>query len=292
MNLYEYQNGLNPTSNDTDNDGMPDGWEVINNLDPLKNDANLDPDRDNLPNTDEYRIGSDPRNHDSDGDYWTDGDEVTRGSDPLDINSFPSDPGDDGILFNLFGIGIDIKDILGITASLLSFLLAYLLLTRRRRKYQHYVLKIAEINDLDKLVEYYRVEILTAIKNEQITPHHAVIIKEDYTKRREELQDMDNSGDGSREEIAHSSISKEDDEQDSESDEAGFSAPVLDEDQHPEQNDHDVDEILTDSEKSADDFETSPDDDEDDVDFEIDTSFDEDDNVITPADLFEDNFDM
>jgi chitinase len=45
---------------DTDGDGMPDDWEKKMGLDPSKNDAQLDPDKDNISNIDEYENGSDP----------------------------------------------------------------------------------------------------------------------------------------------------------------------------------------------------------------------------------------
>lgn len=45
---------------DDDGDGMPDTWELANNLDPLLTDAGLDPDEDDLTNLQEYQQGSDP----------------------------------------------------------------------------------------------------------------------------------------------------------------------------------------------------------------------------------------
>ena len=90
---------LNPLSNDSDLDGMNDGWEFINGLDPTDPfDAARDPDYDGVryfteegilfdrlwTNLDEYRFSSisdagvnstDPRQMDSDGDGLTDGEE-------------------------------------------------------------------------------------------------------------------------------------------------------------------------------------------------------------------------
>ncbi len=47
---------------DDDNDGMPDDWEVHYTLDPLVNDAMLDPDSDTYLNLQEYQAGSNPKN--------------------------------------------------------------------------------------------------------------------------------------------------------------------------------------------------------------------------------------
>ncbi|MBN2095909.1 S-layer homology domain-containing protein [Candidatus Peregrinibacteria bacterium] len=54
---------------DTDEDGMPDWWEMENNLDPLfAGDAPLDNDEDGFSNLDEFRMGTDP-NDPSDPGY-------------------------------------------------------------------------------------------------------------------------------------------------------------------------------------------------------------------------------
>jgi len=67
---------------DSDGDGMPDDWEIANGLNPLVNDAALDPDGDGLTNLQEYTLGTDPQSADTDGDGMTDGWEVANGTDP------------------------------------------------------------------------------------------------------------------------------------------------------------------------------------------------------------------
>jgi hypothetical protein len=75
--------GTDPNDTDTDNDSMPDGWEVDNGLDPLVDDALGDPDSDSLRNQDEYIHNGDPQNPDTDGEGLLDGAEVlTYGTEP------------------------------------------------------------------------------------------------------------------------------------------------------------------------------------------------------------------
>jgi len=55
------------TTADSDNDQIPDGWEVANRLDPTNpGDASLDPDHDDLTNLQEYQQNKDPNTSDLD----------------------------------------------------------------------------------------------------------------------------------------------------------------------------------------------------------------------------------
>ncbi len=76
--------GTNPSLNDTDFDGMPDGWEVSNSLDPLVNDATSDLDGDGLTNIEEFHLGTLVTNPDTDHDGFSDGLEVALSFNPLD----------------------------------------------------------------------------------------------------------------------------------------------------------------------------------------------------------------
>ena len=68
---------------DSDNDGMPDSWEIQNNLNPNDpGDALSDNDQDGLSNLDEYKNNTDPNNADTDGDGLSDGEEIKLGTDP------------------------------------------------------------------------------------------------------------------------------------------------------------------------------------------------------------------
>ena len=83
-NYEEYLLGIDISNADSDGDGMPDGWENDQELDPGIDDANEDPDVDGLRNLDEYLNETDVDNPDTDGDGLCDGDEVlVHGTDPL-----------------------------------------------------------------------------------------------------------------------------------------------------------------------------------------------------------------
>jgi hypothetical protein len=62
---------------DSDADGMPDSWEVDNELNPFNSsDASDDPDADSLVSLDEFLNSTDPNVRDTDGDWIADGHEV------------------------------------------------------------------------------------------------------------------------------------------------------------------------------------------------------------------------
>ena len=73
--FWEDWNRLDPTT-DTDIDGIPDFWEVANNLSRTNQDSSLDPDGDGISNLGEYSYNSDPNSNDTDGDCIADGDEI------------------------------------------------------------------------------------------------------------------------------------------------------------------------------------------------------------------------
>jgi N-acetylmuramoyl-L-alanine amidase len=83
-----------PLNPDTDGDGMNDGWEDSNYLDPNDatgdNGSGGDPDHDGIDNLTESNLGTKPQIHDTDGDGFSDGAERDLGTDPLDDSSRPA----------------------------------------------------------------------------------------------------------------------------------------------------------------------------------------------------------
>ena len=87
-NLAEFNNSTYANNPDSDWDGMPDGFEVQNGLDPKNQDADQDADGDGLNNGGEYSATTDPNNPDSDGDWIQDGFEVNViGTSPLNTDT-------------------------------------------------------------------------------------------------------------------------------------------------------------------------------------------------------------
>ncbi len=84
--------GTDPNDPDSDDDGINDGQEVIDNTNPLDDCDSIggtplqtsDCDEDGLTNEEEYNIGTDPDDPDTDKDGINDGAEVIDGTDPLD----------------------------------------------------------------------------------------------------------------------------------------------------------------------------------------------------------------
>ncbi|VAX09629.1 hypothetical protein MNBD_GAMMA26-757, partial [hydrothermal vent metagenome] len=102
----EVQDGtdpLDPNSNvqllaDTDGDGIPNRWELANNLNPNSGaDLIADRDRDGLSNFQEYQFQTNPNNRDSDGDGLQDAWEVEYGFDPNDSSDGNVDADNDGM---------------------------------------------------------------------------------------------------------------------------------------------------------------------------------------------------
>ncbi|MBK5113999.1 MAG: hypothetical protein JJE41_10240 [Candidatus Heimdallarchaeota archaeon] len=85
-----YSGSTDPQNPDTDFDGMPDGYEHENSLEPLIANGEFDADFDYLTNLEEYLLGTDPRNSDTDGDGAEDGLEVLYNTDPFDPKDYPA----------------------------------------------------------------------------------------------------------------------------------------------------------------------------------------------------------
>jgi hypothetical protein len=92
----------NPRQNDTDGDGLSDGWEILYGYSALinnetdahpTNDPNADPDGDELDNAAEDQIQTNPNNADTDGDGANDFAEAQGGSNPNNPASTPGNPG-------------------------------------------------------------------------------------------------------------------------------------------------------------------------------------------------------
>ncbi|NHK32931.1 MAG: hypothetical protein FK730_16410 [Asgard group archaeon] len=89
IQFFFYGESTDPFDFDTDNDLMPDGWEVDNHLDPTLANDDIDSDFDYLTNYEEYLFGTDPRDRDTDGDDAEDGLEILYNTDPLNPKDNP-----------------------------------------------------------------------------------------------------------------------------------------------------------------------------------------------------------
>lgn len=91
-NLVEFNLGTSPISNDTDSDGLLDGWEEYYGLNPLEHNHEIDTDSDLLSDRAEFENGTEPNNQDTDLDGLTDGEELLIGFPGLLVNgSYESD---------------------------------------------------------------------------------------------------------------------------------------------------------------------------------------------------------
>jgi hypothetical protein len=109
-NADEVTQGTGVTDPDSDDDLMFDGFEVRNGLNPLVNDAGLDPDDDGLTNLEEMTAGTGVNNPDTDNDALDDGAEVeTYDSDPLDTDTDDDDL-TDGMEANIYSSDPTVDD--------------------------------------------------------------------------------------------------------------------------------------------------------------------------------------
>ena len=86
----------NPDANDTDGDGLPDGWEITNFGTLTAQTGAGDADGDGLSNSGEFGAGTNPNAGDTDGDLMGDYYEVLNGLDPL-VNDSAVDLEPDGL---------------------------------------------------------------------------------------------------------------------------------------------------------------------------------------------------
>ena len=147
-----------PNDSDSDDDGMPDGWEVSNSLNPLLEDSLNDPDSDNLINLDEFTHNTDPNDSDTDNDGMNDGEEIALGFDPNNpfSNSFIT------ILIIIISIGI---------ISVISLAIVGNIIVKKRKKSFHdaLILEIeAKIKEGEKFKEKGELEKVLNICNEQL----------------------------------------------------------------------------------------------------------------------------
>ncbi len=95
--MYCIDDSGTPSIIDTDLDGMPNVWEIVNGLDPYNpDDALLDADNDGLSNYEEYLNKTNPQDPDSDNDEIDDHWEIVNGLNPLNSNDAQEDWDGDG----------------------------------------------------------------------------------------------------------------------------------------------------------------------------------------------------
>jgi len=96
------------STTDTDIDGIPDFWEVANNISRTNQDSTLDPDNDGLTNIGEFSYGSNPHSNDTDGDCIEDGNEILWAATMVNVSA-----GDAITMSDADGDGVDDHTIIG-----------------------------------------------------------------------------------------------------------------------------------------------------------------------------------
>ena len=76
-------------ADDTDSDGLDDGWE-IGYFGNLLQTSSGDFEPDGLTNLEEFTLTTNPKVADTDGDTYSDWEEAVQGSNPNDANSIPA----------------------------------------------------------------------------------------------------------------------------------------------------------------------------------------------------------
>jgi len=100
------------TTGDSDNDGLPDDYEIANGLNPNDPiDAAEDQDVDGLSALEEFNLGTNPNQNDTDDDGISDGEEVVAGEDGFITNPLNRDSDGDGLSDGLeVQVGTDPND--------------------------------------------------------------------------------------------------------------------------------------------------------------------------------------
>ena len=96
-----------PLDADTDDDGMDDDWEISAGLNPLQDDAAGDLDGDAATNEEELQANTDPADSDSDDDTLPDGWEIHQGTNPLQDDASKDPDGDTLTNRNEYDLGTD-----------------------------------------------------------------------------------------------------------------------------------------------------------------------------------------
>ena len=126
--IYDYY--TSPKYEDSDSDGMIDGFEAEYGLDPLVNDAENDEDQDGITNLMEFLYGTNPLLNDTDSDGFTDFEELRKGTDPTNSEDYPDKEEEttpEMTDFNFLSIVV-----------LLNFLGLLIIILRKRSKFEKY----------------------------------------------------------------------------------------------------------------------------------------------------------